>query len=125
MNEKELDRIFRAAGHEPAPEGLREAVMERILAQPAMPEAAPLFSPRQWLLAGSLLVAALAALAALAGGTSPAPANGTWGLVGATVTKAATLLAAQMSWLAPALGAALLFALTERWMPGHRPAGAA
>lgn len=125
MNEKELDRIFRAAGHEPAPEGLREAVMERILAQPAMPEAAPLFSPRQWLLAGSLLVAALAALAALAGGTSPAPANGTWGLVGATVTKAAALLAGQMSWLAPAMGAALLFALAERWMPGHRPAGAA
>jgi hypothetical protein len=121
LNEQELDRIFRMAGHEQAPDGLREAVMARILAQQAPVEAAPLLRPWQWVLGGLFLAACIVGLLALPGGASPTPLSGPWDELGGTFAKAAALLASQMNWLAPAMGTALLLALAERWRTGHRP----
>lgn len=64
--------LFKAAGHEQAPETLRSAVMEQVLAQQAPVSAQPLISAWQWALAAVALgVPILIAWLATHMGTGP------------------------------------------------------
>lgn len=121
LNESELDRIFRAAGREQAPDGLHVAVMERILAQPEPVAVAPLISLRQGAWAALALAAALIAVWLLPGGPSAALATGPMERMAGAWAGAGQLLLRQLFWLAPAMGAALLFTLADRLLQRPSP----
>lgn len=123
MDEMDLHSLFHAAGYERAPDGLRVAVMDQVLAQGPLSAFKPLISRRAWIMAVTLLIASVALSWAFARHAQGSPASGftppfevDLATIGQDLHHA--------TWVSVAMGLALVLTLVDRSLARAHPRSA-